>query len=58
MTEPLILDWITKWRDHLQNTTPSTQNYAQIKEAMVANVAALNQVAERLYQRWTSTLSL
>ncbi|MCS5593819.1 MAG: type 1 glutamine amidotransferase [Porticoccaceae bacterium] len=58
MTEPLILDWITKWRDHLQNTTSSTQNYAQIKEAMVANVAALNQVAERLYQRWTSTLSL
>lgn len=58
MTEPLVLDWITKWQDHLRYTTPSTQNYEQIKESLVPNVAALNQVAERLYQRWTSRLSL
>jgi len=58
MTEALVLDWITKWRDHLRDTTPSTQNYEQIKESLVTNVAALNQVAERLYQRWTATIIL
>ena len=58
MTEPLLTDWITQWRDDLHNTTPSTQNYAQIEQPLVANIAALNKVAEQLYQRWTSTLSL
>ena len=58
MTEALVLDWITKWRNDLQDSTPSIQNYEQIKESLVTNVAALNQVAERLYQRWTSRLSL
>ena len=58
MTEALALDWITKWRNDFQDSTPSIQNYEQIKESLVTNVAALNQVAERLYQRWTSRLSL
>ena len=46
MTEPLLTDWITQWRDDLQATTPSTQNYQQIAEPLAINVAALNQVAE------------
>jgi hypothetical protein len=58
MTEPLLTDWITQWRDDLQATTPSTQSYQQIKDPLAINVAALNQVAERLYQRWTATITL
>ena len=58
MTESLLAGWITQWRDDLQTTTPSTQNYEQIKESLVTNVAALNQVAEKLYQRWTATITL
>jgi len=57
MTKPLLTDWITQWRDDLEATTPSIQNYKQIKEPLAVNVIALNQVAERLYQRWTATIT-
>ena len=57
MTKPLLTDWITQWRGDLEATTPSIQNYKQIKEPLAVNVIALNQVAERLYQRWTATIT-
>jgi hypothetical protein len=34
------------------------QNYLQINEQLKANITALNEVAEQLYQRWASTLAL
>ena len=58
MTKPLLTDWITRWRDDLQVTAPSIQNYEQIKKSLSANVVRLNQVAEQLYSRWSSTLSI
>lgn len=58
MTEPLLTDWITQWRNDLVKTSNSIQNFEQINESLVANVAALNQVAEWLYGRWTATLSI
>jgi GMP synthase (glutamine-hydrolysing) len=42
MTKPLLTDWIIQWRDDLQATTPSIQNYQQIAEPLAINVAALN----------------
>ncbi|MDA9919619.1 type 1 glutamine amidotransferase [Porticoccaceae bacterium] len=58
MTEPLLRSWITQWRSHLDECSASVQNHQQIAEDLTANVAALNQVAEQLYQRWASKLSL
>jgi hypothetical protein len=58
MTKPLLTEWITRWTDDLQVTAPSIQNYEQIKKPLSANIVALNQVAEQLYKRWSSTLSL
>jgi hypothetical protein len=58
MTEELLNDWITKWRDDLKVSLPSMQNYEQVRENLVDNVSRLNKVAERLYQRWSMTLSL
>jgi hypothetical protein len=58
MTKPLLTDWITRWRDDLQVTAPSIQNHEQIKTPLSANIVELNQVAEQLYKRWSSTLSL
>ena len=39
-------------------TTTYGQNYEQMKKPLSANIVALNQVAEQLYKRWLSTLSL
>jgi len=58
MTKPLLTEWITGWRDDLQVTAPSIQNHEQIKTSLSANIVELNQVAEQLYKRWSSTLSL
>ena len=58
MTEALLRSWITQWRSHLKQTSASVQNHRQIESDLETNIAALNQVAERLYQRWAATLSL
>ena len=58
MTEPLITHWITRWRDDLQETTATKQNYQQIRASLKDNVVRLNQVAEQLYTCWAKTLQL
>jgi GMP synthase-like glutamine amidotransferase len=58
MTKDLLSDWITKWRDDLKLTSPSIQNYDQVRESLEDNISALNKVAERLYQRWLMKLSI
>jgi hypothetical protein len=58
MTEPMLVEWMTRWRSFLMDQSPSVQNYQQMNEHLKANITALNKVAEQLYQRWTSTLSL
>ena len=58
MTEELLNDWTTKWCDDLKFTSPSIQNYDQIRESLKGNIVALNKVARRLYQRWLMTLSI
>ena len=58
MTEPLLTSWITQWRDPLSESSARVQNYEQIAQHLAANIAALNQVAEQLYQRWASRLYL
>ena len=58
MTEALLRSWITQWRSHLHECSASVQNYRQIEHNLKANIAALNQLAETLYQRWAATLSL
>jgi GMP synthase-like glutamine amidotransferase len=58
MTEPMLVEWITQWKSVLIDQSPSVQNYLQINEQLKANITALNEVAEQLYQRWASTLAL
>ena len=58
MTEPMLVEWMTRWRSFLMDQSPSVQNYQQMNEHLKVNITALNKVAEQLYQRWTSTLSL
>jgi GMP synthase-like glutamine amidotransferase len=58
MTEPMLVEWMIRWRSFLMDQSPSAQNYPQMNENLKVNITALNKVAEKLYQRWTSTLSL
>ena len=58
MTESLLVSWLTQWRSYLSEQSDSEQTDDEIRQHLVANVAALNQVAERLYCRWSATLSL
>ena len=58
MTEPLLRGWISQWRSHLGETSVSVQNHEQIEADLASNIARLNLVAERLYQRWVATVSL
>ena len=58
MTEPLVISWLESCQENLVNSNESEQNFKEIKKALPAKIAELNQVAERLYSRWLTSLNL
>jgi GMP synthase-like glutamine amidotransferase len=59
MTEELIRTWLQTGQAELKDneTSPAVQRRDEIERDIVARVAALNNVASRLYDRWTEGLS-
>jgi GMP synthase-like glutamine amidotransferase len=59
MTEELISTWLRAGRDEMEQSrsSPAVQSAEEVEREMAARVAALNDVANRLYDRWTEGLS-
>lgn len=58
MTLPLVTDWIGNWREDLQISSASEQDFEEISENIEDKILALNHVAETLYKRWASGLTV
>ena len=58
MTEELLTVWLDKYWDELLAESDSEQNHQQIRAQLINNIPALNRVADQLYNRWITTLSL
>src|SRR5207249_617759 len=59
MTEELIRTWLQTGQAELNENeaSPAVQRPDEIERDIIARVAALNNVANRLYDRWTEGLS-
>ena len=59
MTEELIRSWLQTGQTELKENeaSPAVQRREEIERDIIARVAALNNVANRLYDRWTEGLS-
>ncbi len=59
MTPELIHSWIETGGDEIaaSRSSPAVQAPAEITRGMEARLTALNQVANRIYDRWTEGLS-
>jgi hypothetical protein len=59
MTEELIRTWLASGADEIAASRSSTavQDPAEITREMQPRLAALNDVANRIYDRWTEGLS-
>ncbi len=58
MTLPLVSRWIEEWRDDLQVSSASENDYAQISNNLAQRVGQLNEVADRLYSCWLRRLPM
>jgi len=59
MTPDLIRTWCQDWKQEVESLarrTPSVQTPAQMTERIDEKVRGLNAVADRLYDRWTTSL--
>ena len=58
MTEPMIRAWCKSGADEIEAAadSPGVQNAAKMEKNMDERVAALHQVADRLYERWSAGL--
>ena len=59
MTEELVRSWIAGGAEEIREAaaSPGVQNPAEIETDLKARLAALHEVASRLYDRWTKSLS-
>ena len=59
MTAEMVRDWLQGGTDELgaHAASPGVQSAAEIERDLAARVAALNEVASRLYDRWAEGLS-
>ncbi len=59
MTEELIRNWCRGGADEIRaaKASPGVQQSAKIEKNLAARVAALQKVADRIYDRWTEGLS-
>ena len=58
MTPELIRSWCDDWKKELvKRASPSVQTPAQMFERLDERVRTLNEVADRLYERWVEGLS-
>ena len=58
MTEEMIRAWCAQWEQEKAKPRPSVQLPEQIVEHMTTKVAALHNVADKLYTRWITGLKL
>lgn len=58
MTMALASRWINDWQEDLKASSASEQNYAAISSDLNERISSLNKVAETLYSRWVSSLSI
>lgn len=58
MTEELLTLWLDKYPDDLSKESDSEQTHQQIRAKLSENISGLNKVAEQLYKKWISTLTL
>ncbi len=59
MTEPLIRAWLQSGAQEMKEseTSPAVQKAHEVEQDLERRLAALHEVANRLYDRWTSSLS-
>jgi len=59
MTEELVNSWLASGADEIaaSRSSPAVQDPAEIKRDLQPRLAALNEVANRIYDRWTEGLS-
>ena len=59
MTEELVKNWLATGGDEIQGarTSPAVQDPAEITRELGPRLAALNEVANRIYDRWIEGLS-
>jgi GMP synthase-like glutamine amidotransferase len=56
MTAPMVVEWVSLYRDDLKTPSPAVQSAGAITEDLDARIDALQRIAERLYLRWLTPL--
>jgi len=56
MTAPMVREWSMLYKDELDNPSPSVQSAQQMTERLEQRIAAAQQAADVLYQRWLEPL--
>lgn len=56
MLPPMVAEWAALYAHELQETSTTVQSAAQMTADLPARIAAAQQVADRLYQRWLAPL--
>ncbi|MDH3525984.1 MAG: type 1 glutamine amidotransferase [Gammaproteobacteria bacterium] len=57
MSAPMVREWAALYEDELDDPAPSVQSAEQMTTGLDEKIAAAQQVAERLYQRWLRPLT-
>ena len=55
MTEALIIEWLDRFADQVNSQNPTEQSAEKIKVNLRSRIAALNKIADTVYQRWINT---
>ena len=56
MTAPMVREWASLYATELDDPAPSVQSAAQLTAGLDERIAAAQQIADRLYQRWLQPL--
>lgn len=56
MTAPMVREWATLYREELGNPSSTVQSAESMTENLAGKIAALRQLADRLYRRWLRPL--
>ena len=56
MTAPMVREWATEYAAELTGAVPGVQSAAQMTSGLQAKIAAAQQAADAIYQRWLQPL--
>ena len=56
MTAPMVREWAALYKDELQPVTATVQSEEQMTEQLTEKISAVQQVADKLYQRWLAPI--